>query len=255
MTNTLELQVVNKNGSIEFNNFLELKASVELTLTKYKGLTLTEDNKKDIKNTKAELNKVAKALNDERISVKKDFIQPLEVFENQIKQITDLIKDVVNSLDTQVKISEDSEKKEKEDALRNYFCTSKDANQIDFINFEDVGLNITLSTSESSLRKQIDSYIEKVLGDLEEISTDPNKDKLLIKYRLNKDIQKSRIELNREIQESEKITKTTEEKKYVETKPTIELDEVFDFDFTVTGTLHEIRLLRDFMDSNKIQYK
>lgn len=251
MENTLELQVINKRGSIEFNNFSELKSMVESTLTKYSGLVLTEDNKKDIKTTKAELNKVAKALNDERISVKKEFIKPLDVFESQVKEITDLIKDVVNSLDVQVKASEDSEKKQKEDVLRKYFNTHIIEKKLDFITFEDVQLNVTLSASESALRKQIDTYILKVENDLEEIETDSNKDRLLIKYRLNKDIQKSRIELNREIQESQKILKPSEPVKAF----IIEAEETFDFNFTVTATINDIKKLRQFMDSNNIQYK
>lgn len=251
MENTLELQVSNKRGSIEFSNYTELKRMVELNLTRYSGMVLTEDNKKDIKTTKAELNKVAKALNDERIIVKKEFVKPLEVFESQVKEITDLIKEVVNNLDTQVKASEDSEKKQKEDILRGYFNKEKYSRNLDFIDFEDVQLNITLSTTESALKKQIDTFILKTENDLEEIKTDQNKDRLLIKYRLYKDIQKSRIELNREIQESQKISEPI---KPIEIT-NVEIKEVFDFNFTVTATIEDIKKLRQFMDTNNIQYK
>lgn len=256
----LTVQVVQKEGSIQFNNYEELKSEVKATLESYKGLQLTDDNKGEIKSKKAELNKVSKNLNDERIRIKSEFIKPLELFENQVKEITTLIKDAVETLDTQVKNQENVDKKEKEDGLRAHFDEYKALHEnIDFVKFEDINLNITLSASENKLKDEIKAYVDKVLLDLEEIESDANKTRLLAKYRLSKDLQRSRIELNRELQQEQIAAQPKPE---VIVQPTIkpvekvlEVEEDITVEFTVTATRTQLVKLREYMKVEGIKYE
>lgn len=258
--NDLTVQVVQKEGSIQFNNYEELKSEVKATLESYKGLQLTDDNKSEIKSKKAELNKVSKNLNDERIRIKSDFIKPLELFESQVKEITTLIKDAVETLDTQVKQQENQEKKEKEDRLRKHFDEFKALHEnIDFVAFEDVNLNITLSASENKLKDEIKAFVDKVLLDLEEINSDVNQTRLLAKYRLSKDLQRSRIELNRELQQEQIAVQPKPEPIIQPTiKPVekvIEVEEDITVEFTVTATRTQLVKLREYMKVEGIKYE
>ena len=237
-----------------------MKKEVTSTLETYKGLKLTEDNKSEIKTKKAELNKVSKNLNDERIKIKNEFIKPLELFESQVKEITTMIKDAVETLDTQVKAQETAEKKEKEDRLRTYFDEFKALHQnIDFVTFDNINLNVTLSTSENKLKDEIKAYVNKVLLDLEEIDTDANKQRLLAKYRLSKDLQRSRIELNRELQQ-EQISVQAKSEIIAEPiiKPiekVIEVEEDMTITFTVTAPRTQLVKLREYMKAEGIKYE
>lgn len=251
-----EAVIVSKEGSIQFSNFDEIKTNVLAVLDKYNGLTLTDDNKQFIKSEKAQLNKVSKALNDERIKVKKDYMTPLEKLEEQVKEITNLIKETVNGLDSQIKAQEDAEKLEKENKVRLHFDELVKTHNLTFITFEDANLNITLTATEKKLKEELDAFIGKVLLDLQEINSDVNRDRLLAKYRLSKDLQQSRIQLNYELQQEAFVK---EEVKAPEVKTTevpldVTLEETQSLDFTVITTKAKIKKLIQFLESEGIDY-
>ncbi len=68
----MELQVseIKALEPIKFN-YEELKTQIATKLENYKNLVYTEDNIKEAKADRANLNKLAKALNDEKIRIKK----------------------------------------------------------------------------------------------------------------------------------------------------------------------------------------
>ena len=63
------------------------------------------------KSDRATLNKVAKAINDEKIRIKKEVLKPFEDFENKCKELQSIITDASNSIDTQEKAFEEKEQK------------------------------------------------------------------------------------------------------------------------------------------------
>lgn len=96
-------------------NFDELKKELDEKITPYKSLAVTEDDLKEAKGDKANLNKLKKALNDKRIEVKKEYMQPLELFESQVKELVSIVDEGIINIDTQVKAFEN---KQTEDKLR-----------------------------------------------------------------------------------------------------------------------------------------
>lgn len=84
-------------------NFDELKKELAEKITPYKSLAVTEDDLKGAKSDKANLNKLKKALNDKRIEVKKEYMQPLEVFEGQVKELVSIVDEGIVNIDSQVK--------------------------------------------------------------------------------------------------------------------------------------------------------
>lgn len=257
----MNVQIVQKEGSIQFQNYEQLKANVNSTLKKYAGLKLTEDNKQEIKKKRAELNSTAKLLSSERIAAKEQFLKPFELIETQIKELTTLIYDVSTKLDTQVKAQETAEKQEKENSLKTYFKTYLDAiPTLAFLKFEDAGLNITLSTSIGKLEKQIDDYIANVVSDLEEIELSENKTRLLAKYELTKDLEQSKQSLQAELEKEnkpkqqdvvfDKLVSKRETAKNVESETLSKLTTIL----KVYCTKNELLALEEFMQSSKINY-
>jgi|SRR5690554_90990 len=261
MTTEMNVLIVQKEGSIQFQNYEQLKASVNNSLKKYAGLKLTEDNKQEIKKKRAELNKIARLLKSKRIAAKEQFLKPFELIETQIKELTTLIYDVSTKLDTQVKVQETAEKQEKENALKMYFKRYLEAiPTLAFLKFEDVGLNITLSARMNNLEKQIDDYIANVVSDLEEIELSENKTRLLAKYELTKNLEQSKQSLAAELEKENKpkqqdvvFDKLISKREIAQTvkNETISKSTVM---FKVNCTKNELLALEEFMQLHKIDY-
>ena len=98
---------------IDFN-YEELKAELTSKVSFYETLVYTDDQIKDAKADKANLNKLKRALNDERIRREKEYMQPFNVFKAQINEIIGII---------------DKPKAEKQKAIEDLFS------QIGFQNF------------------------------------------------------------------------------------------------------------------------
>ena len=103
-------------GSISFN-FDELKTELTEKAAIYETMVFSEDQFQEAKKTRSDLNRVAKALSDERIKRKKQFMEPFEQFEKQIKELTAIIEKAAANIDKQVKEFEEQKKKEKLEAI------------------------------------------------------------------------------------------------------------------------------------------
>lgn len=87
-------------------NYEELKTELTEKIKPYEDMAVTEDDLKGAASDKANLNKLKKALNDKKIEVKKAYSAPLEMFENQIKELLSIIDGGVVNIDTQLKAFE-----------------------------------------------------------------------------------------------------------------------------------------------------
>ena len=87
---------------IEFN-YAELKSEIETKLEVYKNLVYEEKDLKLAKADKSSLNKLKKALNDERIRREKEYMKPFNDFKNQINEIIDIIDEHVKLINYQIK--------------------------------------------------------------------------------------------------------------------------------------------------------
>ena len=97
-------QVNYSEGVIDFNNYETLANKAKELATQYSNLIITDDDSyKFAKQVKAELNKVIKAISDERIRIKKEYAKPLENFESKVKEITSEIETGKNLIDERVK--------------------------------------------------------------------------------------------------------------------------------------------------------
>ena len=102
-------------------NFDEIKVELENEMRKYKGLVYTDDNIKEAKKDRALLNKVVKELNDKKVAVKKEYCAPLEVFENQVKELQAIVNDVNAEIDGAVKEYEERKRVEKLEQIKNVY--------------------------------------------------------------------------------------------------------------------------------------
>lgn len=97
---------------IQFN-YEELKTAIKAKAEQYASVVYTEDQIKAAKADRAALNKLKKALNDERIRREKEYLQPFNEFKAQIAEIIKIIDEPVTAIDTQIKGYEEAKKEEK----------------------------------------------------------------------------------------------------------------------------------------------
>ena len=118
----LEVKEYQLPAEIKFN-FEELKQEVIAKCSLYESMVYTEDQIKDAKADKASLNKLKKALNDERLRLEREYMKPFESFKSQVKELCTLIDKPVALIDKQITAAEDKRKADKRVEIGSYFVT------------------------------------------------------------------------------------------------------------------------------------
>lgn len=159
-------------------NYEELKKELTEKVENYKNLVYTEENINMAKKDRANLNKLKKAINDEKIRVKNTLLAPYADFESKCKELIEIVDTSVENVDRQVKAFEDEEKRTKREEIQKYFNEHvghfKDV--IIFENvFEDRWLNKT--TTMKTVQADIEHIFSRASSDLITIeSTVPDKE-------------------------------------------------------------------------------
>lgn len=118
----MELRVDNYQlpEAISFN-YDELKTSLIEKTEAYTKLVYTEDNIKAAKEDRADLNRLKKALNDERLRRQKEYMKPFDAFKSQIDEIISIIDKPVLAIDKQIKEYEQIKQDEKKNNIEDMF--------------------------------------------------------------------------------------------------------------------------------------
>lgn len=196
---------------IQFN-YEELKAEITSKVEMYKNLVYTgSDQIKDAKADRAALNKLIKAMSDERIRIKKDCLKPYEEFERKIKELTDIVNEPVQLIDKQIKEYEQTLKEEKRKDIEALFET---IGFQAFVKLEMIWEEKWLNASVS-----MKSIEEKMRDRMYQISTD-----LLTLNRLSEyafeavAVYKETLDMNRSIAEAQRMSDIAKQKAEAETR-------------------------------------
>lgn len=112
--------------ALEFN-YEDLKSELAIKLNDYKTIVYTADSIKNAKADRSALNKLKKALNDERIRLEKEYMQPFNDFKAKVNELCRMIDEASGAVDKQIKEFEEAEKSKKRDEIVAIF----DANMTD----------------------------------------------------------------------------------------------------------------------------
>ena len=180
----------------------ELEAAVRHKIAAYQNVVYTEDNMKQAKADRAELNKLTKAIEERRKMVKKIINEPYEVFEAELKEILELIQEPVGIIDRQVKAFEDQQKEEKKKSIQKSYdeVIGDLAEVLPFERVFDIRyLNQTYKLAMA--QTEVKAKVEKVRTDLETI------DSLESKYKLNaKDVYIKTLDLSKALAENKRLS-------------------------------------------------
>lgn len=257
---------------------------------------VTEDTKKAVKDTRAMLNKELKDFEEQRKRIKEQVTTPYMAFE---KAYNSFIKEKYEKADSILKVKIDEFdrrlKADKEARIRAYFTELCQANNIDFLHFERLCLNIRLNDSDKSLKDLVNTNIDNVVKSLEFIEslTDPDEYKAEIltdykqcldvmtainnaKYRKQqREAELQRIEAQKARAEQARLAAEARAKEVAPlqapeevTSPAIQeapappqevpapapQEEILHYTLGVSGTRAQLRALRQFLETNNINY-
>ena len=163
---TTDLSVMNPT-EIVFN-FDEIKAYLADRTERYRNLLVEESDLANAKKDRANLRKLATALNDQKIAVKKRFMQPYTEFEAKVKELIALCDEPARNIDEQVKAFEAKAKAEKQAELATWFNQTI-GTAGEYVAFADIfdpkWLNATVSLE--SAKEQIAEMCERYKADVE----------------------------------------------------------------------------------------
>lgn len=185
---------------IEWNKD-ELEAAVRAKIAEYEDVVYTEDNIKQAKADRAELNKLVKAIEDRRKKVKTIVNAPYATFEKELKEITALILEPVKMIDDQVKGYEEKQKEEKKEKIKAAYeeVIGENADNLPFERvFENQYLNATFSLSKATA--EVKEKVKCFITDLETI------DGLDSKFKLNvRDVYIQTLNLSKAMAENKRL--------------------------------------------------
>ena len=248
-------------------------------------LDCTEENKQFVKKKHAEINNTLKILEDKRKDIKNKILEPYKVFEDKFDGVAKIkLLNASQTLANKINEIENTQKQEKTNMLVEFANKQFNANEIQgIVKFEDIGLNVTLSASEKSLKEQIVQFCERVRNDLDTILLEELKDEILVEYKkcLNytqaKQIVLQRYkELELAKEQSEKLNNVKQEEikiqnavyevvndtqdeikapREINSTTLSDKDEMLVVTFTIRETREKLRLLKQFMVDNDIKYE
>lgn len=153
-------------------NYEELKKELQEKISVYETLVYGDDQIKLAKADKANLNKLKKALNDERIRREKEYMVPFNDFKAKINEIIYIIDKPVAAIDKQVKEYEDKKKQDKLDAITDFFNSTDHPEWLHFSQIlDDKWLNA--SVSMKNVQDSICAWLDRIKVDLATLSNLP----------------------------------------------------------------------------------
>lgn len=266
-------------------NHEELKTALRSQLEVYKNLVVTPDAIKSAKSDRANLNKLATAVEEYRKDVKRRCLEPYNELETKCKELVGIIEEPIEAIDTQIKAFEEQEKTAKYKALKEFF-ESKVGDMADTIVFEKIldpkwG---NKSKGLDELKGSLEDHIDRVREELEKLEEQfgdvPYKVAVVNKYMENYNYSAALVEATtlkfryeqeqKKKQAAEEALKATRQKREeqaqvqpesvseqaqpVQQTVPVTNEPVGTVSFTVKGTRAQIIALREFMKSNGIQF-
>lgn len=206
----LEVKEYQLPAEIQFN-FDEIKAEISEKLQKFENLVYTDEQIKEAKADRSSLNKLKKALQDEKIRRKKEYLKPFEDFENKINEIIKLIDAPVGLIDKQVKEFEEKKKADKRIEIGAYWETTEHPEWLVLSKiFDERWLNATYTMKQ--IQADITGWINRVNSELETLEQ-------LDSFSFEAiDVYKRSLDMNQAIAEGKRLADIQKRKEEAERK-------------------------------------
>lgn len=189
---------------IDFN-YQEIKQELEEKVSMYTNLVYTDDQIKLAKADRAKLNKLKTALNVERIRREKEYLEPFNVFKNQVKDLITIIDKPVALIDKQIKVYEELKKEEKKVEIEKIF---ESLEKPEWLKLEQIFSEKWLQSSVSikSVKETIETAIENILKDMQTLENLPE-----FGFEAQQ-VYSSTLDINKAISEAQRMSQIQKQK-------------------------------------------
>lgn len=293
----MELQIYNPTDENAIKkidwNYEELKQEITTRANDYKTLVYTDDNIKDAKSDRANLNKFIKVLDTKRKDVKKMMLEPYTEFESQVKELIGIIGEANDNIDSQVKAYEQKKRDEKLVKVQEiYDGIFGDSDLLSILTwdrvFKPTYLNAT--TTLKSIKAEMTELLERVTSELDIINNDDGEyqfemkeaylknfsmtDALTVKQKFEENARrKAEYEAKRQAEieerkereraEAERVASAgkeqTNENAEIAAAKTVNAvekvtEQLITLDFRVKATAAQLEGLKNYLKSNNIEF-
>ena len=265
----------------------EAYLAVQSRLEAMSNLVVTDENYKELKKTRADLNKEFGELESMRKQVKSALEAPYKRFEaGSYKKLADAYKSAIGKLDGDIKEVEGELKTGKQKELLAYWEEYRQSLGLDsaIADPRRSGIKVGLTVSMKSLKMQVREYLDRIYGDIKMIDTLDDADEVLAEYRVCLSVtdavrevadRHKRIEEERKRREAEEESKKAREEaervvdeavkqEEVLVTPTVEnlseeensgSEKILSTVFRVSGTLSMLKELKAFLVNGGYQFE
>ena len=160
---------------IDFN-FEQLKAEIEEKAKSYSLCVYTEDTIKLAKEDRATLNRLKKALNDERIRREKEYNAPFAEFKSKINDLIAIIDKPVGVIDTQIKAFEEDQRRAKAAEIEDWYIQNRaDIGAPNWLSLKKIAKAnwANTSTKTAAIFEEIKATVAKINADIDTINALP----------------------------------------------------------------------------------
>lgn len=260
---------------VVFEQLEKIGAFIEEKIKDLDKLECTDKNKQEVKNRRTEINNTLNLLEDKRKEIKKKINEPYDLFNKKYEETTKVkLQEASKLLTEKIDKIEDEQKLIKKNTVEKYFNEYCQFLKIDFVDFEQVGLNITLGITDKKLQEQTKAFLDKIDEDLKLIDSQDYKDEILIEYKLSlnvtqaittvrdrkKQLEEMQKKIEKQKQQKETEQEMVQEVEQVLTAPTKvekveEKTDLLEIAFKVVGKREQLKKLVDFLKEEGLDYE
>ena len=249
---------------------------------------VTDETLKSAKNTRTMLRKELAVFEEQRKFIKEQVNTPYEAFEKAYKEHIKVHYDKAdNTLKYKIDEVQNRLLNDKQGRIKDYFTELCQSQCIDFLIFERLPLNITLSDSDKKFKEQVANFVGEVSKSLQLIESlnepDEFKAEMLTEYKQTLDVTRAiqnaqyrkqqreaelqRLEAQKARAEQARLAAEARAKEVaplqapeevpapaIQEAPAPPQEEIIHVTLELIGTRTQLRALRQFLETNNINY-
>jgi len=260
----------------------EISEAAQVKIAEALALECNNESIQAVKKLRTALRNDFDALEEQRKEVNRQIKKQLEPFTDAYKKfVTDIYTPADATLKARIDTLEDEKKARMREEVKAYFDELVKHHGIDFASFDVVGINVTLSSTATGLKKQAKAFIDKVCDDLALIATQEHKAEILVAYResLNVSLAITSVRQRMEAVEAEKRREeeagqrrqaAKEAAQRVDevlpppvadvlepptqsTVPPVAAEKILTLSFTVRGSIDDLRALKRHIEAGPLE--
>lgn len=261
----MELQILEYQspGKIKFN-YDDLKTALVSEMEKRKDTVYTAEEIPAAKKDRADMNRLERALNEERIRLEKNYMANFQEFKAQIDDLRRIIKSATEGIDRQIKEYESMQKEKKQADIEAYLKEQQELGTVPkWLDLGDIFMPrwLNATCSFETIKNEIAARMDIIKRETDVIATLPEYSfEAMEVYKTTLDLSQAMSEGKRlaDIQKRKEEAKTAElaeaHEKVQEAKELKDAGEKW-IAFEALVNTEKAVLLRDFFKANNIEFR